>query len=58
MTLVNYATILFQKEEVSQAEMMTREAVRMHQSNGHDDKHPIVRSLLDQLDRPSHLHNI
>ena len=58
MTLVNYATILFQKGEVSQAEMLTREAVRMHQSNGHDDQHPIVRSLLDQLDRLSHLHTI
>lgn len=58
MTLVNYATILFQKGEVSQAEMLTREAVRMHQSNGHDDQHPIVRSLLDQLDRLSHLHTL
>lgn len=56
MTLVNYATILFQKGEVGQAEMLTREAIRMHQSNGHDDDHPIVRSLLDQLDKLSHLH--
>lgn len=51
MTLVNYATILFQKGEVGQAEMLTKEAIRMYQSNGYDNDHPTVRSLLDQLDR-------
>jgi tetratricopeptide (TPR) repeat protein len=51
MTLVNFATILFKKGEQKQAEMLTREAIRMYKSNGYDDDHPKVRSLSEQLNR-------
>jgi tetratricopeptide (TPR) repeat protein len=54
-TLVIYSTILVRKGEVGQAEMLLREAIRMHQSNGCDDHHPAVSSLLEQLNKFSNL---
>jgi tetratricopeptide (TPR) repeat protein len=51
MTLVNYATILFQKSEIGQAAALTKEAIRTYKSCGYDDDHPAVSSLKQQLNK-------
>lgn len=55
MTLVNYATILFEKGEVRQSEMITREAVAMYKSNGYGDDHPTVQALNAELKKLTNL---
>mmetsp|Transcript_30738 Transcript_30738/g.35046 ORF Transcript_30738/g.35046 Transcript_30738/m.35046 type:complete len:789 (-) Transcript_30738:20-2386(-) len=56
MTLVNYATILFKKKEVRQAEMLTREAIRMYKTNGCTDEDSKVCFLKEQLEKLDDLH--
>lgn len=58
MTLVNYATILFQKSEMRQASALTNEAIRMYKSSGYNDDHPTVASLTEQLNKLNNLHTL
>mmetsp|Transcript_30683 Transcript_30683/g.46470 ORF Transcript_30683/g.46470 Transcript_30683/m.46470 type:complete len:727 (-) Transcript_30683:1506-3686(-) len=56
MTLVNYAAILSKKGEVRQAEMLTREAIRMYKSNGYEESDHEVRCLQEQLEDLKDMH--
>lgn len=45
----NFAAVHFMKEDLKQAEALFTEAIRVYRSNGMEDNHPNIQSLLQGL---------